>query len=216
MKNRKFLKWIGWCMGIILVMGISGLFVADYTVTKFMSVMASDSNGSQGTTNSTLQEDPPISKELSKSVTSNDSPSAVEGGEGASEQSAVSTQDQEIVQDKDKEQVQVQVQDKDVGANHSSHVTDQQVNEVQDTLTTGDKAQIISIIASSLNRSSSEKLWGLAKGGLTVAEKQEAKELLLTELSSDDYNTLSELAKEYGISKGKTYDEAKRELNLQP
>lgn len=207
MKSRKFLKRIVWCMGIVLVIGICGLFIANYTVTKFMDVFAFES---KGTPSDGLLEDPLSSK----------------GIDGSSEQFAVITQDKENVQDKDQnkdkmqDKVQDKMQDKSMGAKNSNQptgtVSDQQVNHVQESLTARDKANIISIMASSLDRSSSEKLWDLAKGGLTVAEKQEAKELLLATLSPDDYNKLSKMAKKYGISKGKTYDEAKREQNLQP
>ncbi|MNP13930.1 hypothetical protein D3C76_1062320 [compost metagenome] len=95
-------------------------------------------------------------------------------------------------------------------------ITKQKVEQVQESLTAADKAKIITIMTHSLNRANSQKLWEMAKGGLSLEEKQEAKELLLVMLSPEDYNELSSLAKKYGISKGKTYDEAQLELNLQP
>lgn len=93
-------------------------------------------------------------------------------------------------------------------------VSKQKVKHVQESLTTADKAKIITIITGSVTLSNAEKLLDMAKGGLTVAEKQQAKELLLVTLSPEDYNVLSALAKKYGISRGKTYDESKKELNL--
>ncbi|WP_438349500.1 hypothetical protein ACP8HI_02100 [Paenibacillus sp. FA6] len=221
MKSGKRLKRIIWCLGIVLVIGFCGLFIADYTVLKLMDVFTSETEETWRVTD-TLQEDPLPLKDLDESVASHDKQSVVESEKDSPEQQTGVTQENDKVKEKEKvqEKDQDKVNDKGVEVNNSSQptgtVSDQQVNHVQESLTAGDKANIISIMASNLDRSSSEKLWELAKGGLTVAEKREAKELLLTTLSSDDYNKLSKMAKKYGISKGKTYDEAKRELNLQP
>ncbi|WP_373230133.1 hypothetical protein [Cohnella sp.] len=92
-------------------------------------------------------------------------------------------------------------------------VTKEKAKEVREKLTVSDKTTVVSVIIKSLSVSDMKKLQDIAKGGLTVEEKREAKELLLAQLSSDDYNELSALAKKYGISRGNTYDEAKREHN---
>jgi len=124
------------------------------------------------------------------------------------------TQDKAKVQEV--ENVQQNDRTKDNSSLPTGNVTKQRVKQVQESLTTVDKAKIISIMSKSLTRKNSEKLWDMSKGGLSIEEKQEAKELLLGMLTSDDYNALSTLAKKYGISKGKTYNEAKQELKLQP
>ena len=212
MKRRKRLKQIIWCLGIVLVIGIGGLFIADYTVLKLMDVITSESEEIQRVPDP-LQEDPLPLKDLDEPVASQDNQPVMESENDSPEQQTG------VTQENDKVKVPEDNHDKGQVNNVSQPtgtVTDQQVNQVKESLTAGDKTNIISIMASSLDRSSSEKLWNLAKGGLTVAEKQEAKELLLTTLSPDDYNKLSKMAKKYGISKGKTYDEAEREMNLQP
>lgn len=102
-----------------------------------------------------------------------------------------------------------------VGSSKSTGtVSKQKVKHVQESLTKADKAKIITIMTGSVTLSNAEKLLDMAKGGLTVVEKQQAKELLLVTLSPEDYNVLSALAKKYGLSRGKTYDESKKELNL--
>lgn len=47
----------------------------------------------------------------------------------------------------------------------------------------------------------------MAKGGLTTEEKREARSIILGKVSTEQYNELSQIAKKYGVSQGKTHDQ---------
>jgi hypothetical protein len=200
--NRKLLKVIVGCIGMVLILGIIGIFIANYAVVKVLDMLSSES---EVTTVATVQDE-----------VRDTPPRQVKNMEDSSvpEPPNLETQDKAKVQEV--ENVQQNDRTKDNSSLPTGNVTKQRVKQVQESLTTVDKAKIISIMSKSLTRKNSEKLWDMSKGGLSIEEKQEAKELLLGMLTSDDYNALSTLAKKYGISKGKTYNEAKQELKLQP
>jgi hypothetical protein len=167
MRNSKLKKIILWCFGVVVVLGISGLFTTNYAVNR---VMDSFSAGEQPPTPSESAE-----AKHEKSVNSLGKPTSNPTGQP------------------------------------TGTVTKDQARKVRENLTVSDKATVVSVILKNLNISDMKKLRDIAIGGLTVEEKREAKQLLLAKLSSDDYNELSALAKKYGISRGKTYDEAKQE-----
>lgn len=203
--NRKLLKVIIRCIGIVLIIGICGLFLANYAVVKVLDILSSES---EVTATVSVQEDVVATAETNI-ITEQDHAAA-----------------QKVIKDQEPKKVQPSESTKD-SKNDSTNstkdntsrptgaITKQKVEQVQESLTAADKAKIITIMTQSLNRANSQELWEMAKGGLSLEEKQEAKEVLLVMLSPEDYNELSSLAQKYGISKGKTYDEAQLELNLQ-
>jgi hypothetical protein len=200
--NRKLLKVIVGCIGTVLILGIIGIFIANYAVVKVLDMLSSESEvTSVATVQDEVRDTPPPQEKYMEDSSVSEPPN-------------LETQDKAKVQEV--ENLQQNDRTKDNSSLPTGTVTKKRVKQVQESLTTVDKAKIISIMSKSLTRKNSEILWDMSKGGLSIEEKKEAKELLLEMLSSDDYNALSTLAKKYGISKGKTYDEAKQELKLQP
>jgi hypothetical protein len=51
----------------------------------------------------------------------------------------------------------------------------------------------------------------LASGGLGIEEKKEARTLILNRLTPEQYDELIQIAKKYGMSKGKSYEEVSKE-----
>jgi hypothetical protein len=186
MRNRKLKKIILWCIGIVVVLGICGLFTADYAVNRVMDSFAAGMEADSGPDNQT-----PV---------------------GSGEQPPTPSESAEAKQEKSVNSLGKPT-DKPT-SNPTGTVTKEQAKKVREDLTVSDKATVVSVILKNLNLSDMKKLRDIAIGGLTVEEKREAKQLLLAKLSSDDYNELSALAKKYGISRGKTYDEAKQEHPL--
>lgn len=207
---RKPLKVIVWCIGIVVIVSICSWYVADYAVIKVMDILVMESDE----THSKAVQEEDIAK-LQAKEENNQKPAKVKQPltkqRDRSNSSSV-PDDDKLIED------EVASSEKDENKVSSSKptgtVSKQKVKLVQESLTTADKAKIITIMTGSVTLSNAEKLLDMAKGGLTVAEKQQAKELLLVTLSPEDYNVLSALAKKYGISRGKTYDESKKELNL--
>ncbi|MCD9024072.1 hypothetical protein [Cohnella silvisoli] len=189
MRKRKLIKIIIGCIGFVVVLGISGLFTADYAVNRVMDSFAAGLEAEMESDNNQVEskEQPlsiPSESVDAKQEKGNDNPSKLTGT--ATNNSA---------------------------RKPTGTVTKEKVKKVKENLTVSDKATVASVILKNLSLSDLKKLRFIAKGGLTVEEKREAKQMLLTKLSPGDYNKLSALAKKYGISKGRTYDEAIQEYN---
>ncbi|MNI53589.1 hypothetical protein D3C73_1084340 [compost metagenome] len=63
------------------------------------------------------------------------------------------------------------------------------------------------IVMGQLSLSDIKRLQELAKGGLTIEEKREARSIILGKVSEEQYNELSQVAKKYGVSQGKSRDQ---------
>lgn len=88
-----------------------------------------------------------------------------------------------------------------------AHISTDKAKEVQDDVSIKDKANVASIVAQQLSVSDIKRLQELAKGGLTNEEKREARSIILGKVSEEQYNELIGIAKKYGVSQGKTYNE---------
>lgn len=64
-----------------------------------------------------------------------------------------------------------------------------------------------SIVLGQLSVADIKRLKELASGGLTLDEKREARSIILDKVSEEQYNELSQIAKKYGVSQGKTRDQ---------
>jgi hypothetical protein len=191
MRYRKLRKIILWCIGTIFVLSICSLFSANYAVNRVMDSFAAGLETDSGPDNQTL-------------IESGEKPSAPSETAKALHENGVNSLGEPTRKATDQPTSQPT-------SNPTGTVTKAQAKKVRENLTVLDKATVVSVILKNLNLTDMKKLRDMANGGLTVEEKREAKQLLLAKLSSDDYNELSALAKKYGISRGKTYDEAKQE-----
>lgn len=70
-----------------------------------------------------------------------------------------------------------------------------------------EKADVASIVLGQLSVADIKRLKELASGGLTLDEKREARSIILDKVSEEQYNELSQIAKKYGVSQGKTRDQ---------
>lgn len=94
---------------------------------------------------------------------------------------------------------------------YSSDISLEKANSIKENITLGDKASVTSILAGNLSLADLKLFQAMASGGMSVEEKREARKLLLDKLTPEEYNTLSGIARKYGISKGKTYDQVREE-----
>jgi hypothetical protein len=87
----------------------------------------------------------------------------------------------------------------------------EKVFAVQDQLSFSEKMLVSSIVLDTFSADELEWLQKLLSGGLTIKEKKRARDLFIRKLSEEQYNRLIEVAKKYGLSKGKTYREVQQE-----
>jgi hypothetical protein len=195
MRNRKLNIMIVGSIGIVVVLGVCGLYTVDYAVTRVIDSFAAE-----------LEADSMDAAEL-EADSFEGAKLEADSVDAAKKESTSTTAPKETGEAKQKKGT-------DSLGKPTGTVTKEQANKVRDNLTVSDKATVVSVLIKSLSLSDLKTLQMMASGGLTVEEKREAKQLLLGKLSSDKYNELSALAKKYGISRGNNYNKAKQELNL--
>lgn len=189
-----------------MVLGVGGLFAANYAVDKLMNSMAdgfdveADDTGNvpqgQVVEPTVAESDPSAEPTASIDPTTTTSPDSTPIATDAGEQTAVSTTKPATTPAPTPE-----------GVDGIAHISTDKAKEVQDNVSIKDKANVAAIVAGQLSVSDIKRLQELAKGGLTNAEKKEARSIILGKVSEDQYNELSQIAKKYGVSQGKTYDQ---------
>lgn len=203
---KRWKKVLIWTLSVIVVLGVGGLFAANYAVDKLMNSMAdgfdveADDTGNvpqgQVVEPTVAESDPSAEPAASVNPTSTSSPDSTPASTAAGEQSAFSTTKPVTTPAPTPE-----------GVDGIAHISTDKAKEVQENVSIKDKANVAAIVAGQLSVSDIKRLQELAKGGLTNAEKKEARSIILGKVSEDQYNELSQIAKKYGVSQGKTYDQ---------
>lgn len=215
---KRWKKVLIWTLSVVVVLGVGGLFAANYAVDRLMNSMASsfdievntspDDTVSGEVTEPTVAAgevdvDPNQSIEPNEvSSSSKDNPgntTVTEAKANSNEQKDSSSSDEP----------------KPVPATNSvdgiAHISTEKAKEVQENITIKEKTSIASILLRELSASDIKKLQQLASGGLSNAEKKEARGIIIGKLSEDQYNELIQIAKKYGLSEGKTYSKGSDE-----
>ncbi|MNC01764.1 hypothetical protein D3C75_491190 [compost metagenome] len=215
MFNKRWKKILLWTLSVIVVLGVGGLFAANYAVDKLMNSMADgfdleseDNVGGQdqGTAPTDTVDDsnvepvesavpstPPVNDEGSSNQSSknNDKPNGETTASTTSEPTKAPSSEQ-----------------KDGSSDgYTAQVSTDKAKQIQENVTIKDKADVASIVLGQLSVSDINRLKDLAKGGLTTEEKREARSIILGKVSTEQYNELSQIAKKYGVSQGKTHDQ---------
>lgn len=203
---KRWKKVLIWTLSVIVVLGVGGLFAANYAVDKLMNSMsdgfdveAEDTvNVSQGQVvePTVAESDPSAEPAASVNQTSTSSPDSTPASTDAGEQTAASTTKPATTPAPTPE-----------GVDGIAHISPDKAKDVQDNVSIKDKANVASIVAQQLSVSDIKRLQELAKGGLTNEEKREARSIILGKVSEEQYNELSKVAKKYGVSQGKTRDQ---------
>ncbi|CAM4523583.1 hypothetical protein FHS16_003354 [Paenibacillus endophyticus] len=201
---KKWKKVLIWVVSVIVVLGIGGLFAANYAVNKLIASL-SDSleneiiNGTlNDTVDSTVDNDlpktgatdaPTTEKPNANSETTSDPEKTTDNSNG-------STTSEDTV---------------DTDDDYKAEVSIDKAKEVQEKITVGEKAQLTSVFLKELSMSDIKELQALAGGGLSKEDKKKARSLILEKLSPEQYDELIQIAKKYGMSQGKSYDEVVKE-----
>ncbi|ETT51758.1 hypothetical protein BSK66_26495 [Paenibacillus odorifer] len=215
MFNKRWKKILLWTLSVIVVLGVGGLFAANYAVDKLMNSMvdgfdleSEDNVGGQdqGTAPTDTVDDsnvepvesavpstPAVNDEGSsnQSTNNNDKPSGETTASTTSEPTKAPSSEQ-----------------KDGSSDgYTAQVSTDKAKQIQENVTIKDKADVASIVLGQLSVSDINRLKDLAKGGLTLDEKREARSIILGKVSEEQYNELSQIAKKYGVSQGKSRDQ---------
>ncbi|WP_339287830.1 hypothetical protein [Paenibacillus sp. FSL E2-0201] len=214
MFNKRWKKILLWTLSIIVVLGVGGLFAANYAVDKLMNSMADgfdlesedQVNGVQY--QGTAPEDTVADGKVEPVASATPAPSTTDDGskdtgETGKDTTASTTSEPTKAPSTDS---------KDSSSDgYTAQVSTDKAKEIQDNVTMKDKADVAAIVLGQLSVSDINRLKDLAKGGLTLDEKREARSIILGKVSEEQYNELSQVAKKYGVSQGKTRDQVLKE-----
>ncbi|URN93997.1 MAG: hypothetical protein NAG76_19570 [Candidatus Pristimantibacillus lignocellulolyticus] len=212
---KRWKKVVLWIASILVVVAIGGAFAANYAIDKMLGSMSGlsteilENTGEEGNSNSG---DPDVSPDDNGSndvvagdtPVSNDSSSSNEGkpqGEGSTGT---------IVTDPNSSENQSSEGSSGTGGYDSTVSTDK-AKEVEEKVTLGEKAKVVSILTKRLSASDISTMQSLASGGLSGEEKKQARTLMLEKLTEDEYNELVAIAAKYGLSQGRSYAEVSNE-----
>jgi hypothetical protein len=215
--NKRWKKILLWTLSVIVVLGVGGLFAANYAVDKLMNSMADgfdleseDNVGGQdqGTAPTDTVDDgnvDPVESAVPTTPPANDEGNSNQSSENNAKPSG------ETTASTTSEPTKAPSSDQKDGSSdgYTAQVSTDKAKQIQENVTIKDKADVASIVLGQLSVSDINRLKELAKGGLTIEEKKEARSIILGKVSEEQYNELSQIAKKYGVSQGKTYDQIK-------
>jgi len=214
MRQRKKMKtWkkiLIWAASIILVLGVGGLFAANYVMDKMIAQLSASLE------NELLEE--AVSPTQAPSGGTDYEPAAGEQGsdEGAQdgeEQSSDSQNEQSEQAGSSNSGSNSNKADSGSGSTdgYTAEITPDKAQDVQEKITATEKAKLASVFLKQLSMDDIKALQDLAGGGLDKAEKKEARDLILEKLTPEQYDDLIQIAKKYGMSQGRSYAEVSQE-----
>ncbi|WP_127531974.1 hypothetical protein [Paenibacillus kobensis] len=213
---KRWKKIVIWCVSIVVILGISGALTANYMINKFLNSMSeslvadleqsvaadleTSDNGTADANNGAGQTQAEGSSSNGQSAESNEGQPADEQAAGDSKEGAAAGGGGQSDQQ--------QAGSSDASDNsYTPNVNADKMLNIKDKVTVGEKAKVTTIILGSLSLSDIKELQSLASGGMTVEKKRAARKILMEKVAPEDYNELSQIAKKYGASEGKSYDE---------
>ncbi len=196
--KRKLRNWtIGFFLAAVTFLGLAYWAmdtVVDLTLRQMMTETPSVGTEAQTTQNNSTQQTGSTSNQ-DRSGTS-----ALQAANGSQELN-VKTENPPAQQGTSK------IKDDSTSFGYRAEVSSDKAQSVQDSVTLDEKLIISSIL---LDRFSSEELGlfrKLASGGLSIDEKKQMRETFLKKLSPSQYDELILIAKKYGVSQGKSFEE---------
>ncbi|GGD65575.1 hypothetical protein [Paenibacillus nasutitermitis] len=98
-----------------------------------------------------------------------------------------------------------------LSTSYDAVITADKASQVKENVTMKEKLAIGSVILRHFSSDELSSFKKAASGGLTREEKKELKEQAMSKLSAEEYDELIAIAKKYGLSKGKSYQDSLEE-----
>ncbi|MBD2847562.1 hypothetical protein IDH44_20420 [Paenibacillus sp. IB182496] len=222
-KMKRWKKIMLWSLSILLVLGIGGLFAANYVINRFLESMVADiavveTAGAQDETTTPGDGAEVGAGEDGGGVDAADGDADAAGQEGDSGAEGAGDADGttggangpssgtggDTPSTDGAADAQPPQEDLD---GYAAEISTDKAEHVQNSVTVGDKTKVASIVLSQLSLEDMKRLQELASGGLTIEEKKEARALFLEKLTPEQYDEIIAVAEKHGLSTGKTYEE---------
>ncbi|MDQ0196263.1 hypothetical protein [Paenibacillus wynnii] len=198
MFNKRWKRVLLWVLSVIVVLGVGGLFAANYAVDKLMNSMVGGFDvESENIVDSQVEGTTPVVTNTTTAPTA-----SIEDGNNVQAEAG---------QDKPETTATVtpapSVTGESSNSGYTAQISTDKAKKIQENVTVKEKADVVSIVLGQLSVSDINYLKELASGGLSIDEKREARSIILSKVSEQQYNELAQIAKKYGVSQGKTRDQ---------
>ncbi|MGO4694195.1 hypothetical protein AB4Z50_07925 [Paenibacillus sp. 2TAB26] len=205
MRKKKWKKILIWVASIIVILGVGGLFAANYAVDKLISTLAADLEGD-------LLNEEPIG--LDSNAKPNEQANKL-NEEGATD-TTMNTDKATVNPEKDGNNADNDKSDEKIDPaksteSYSAEVSIEKAKDLQEKITVSEKAKLTSVFLKELSMADIKELQALASGGINQEEKKKARSIILDKLTPEQYDELIQIAKKYGMSQGKSYEEVVKE-----
>jgi len=220
---KKWQKVSIWIVSIVIVLVVGGIFAANYAVDKVLNSMVGMSVDDllEEETSDASSNDSPSKASPSTSGESTGGSNSTDESEGNINSGSKNSTNVDSTTNNSDDQASnsTGTQSGSNGAGQSgtsgsdgytAEITPDKAKDVEENVTVSEKAKVVSILMGSLSADDISALQKLAGGGLTVEEKREAKKLLLSKLTEDQYDELIAIAAKHGLSQGNSYAESKK------
>jgi len=205
-KKKRWPKVLLWTLSIVVVLGVGGLFAANYAIDKFLEQMVAEIDMGEIVADTGGSDKPNGGTEPAGGGGQGEGTTpGAEQGDGAA--GGDNTGGGTPATDGGTEPAGGGESGKDLDG-YSAEITPDKAKHVQDSVTLGDKSKVLSILMGQLSMDDIKKLQELASGGLSIDEKKEARALMLQKLTPEQYDEIIEIATKHGLSTGKNYNEA--------
>ncbi|MHA6481493.1 hypothetical protein ACX1C1_06260 [Paenibacillus sp. strain BS8-2] len=210
-RMKTWKKVVIWAASIIVVLGVAGLFAANYAMDRMIAQLSASLEDELVEEVVTTPTDAPSENEdtvdepvIDEEGTEGSAPEATEQPSG--EQSGQSDGNKGNT-----DGAQGGTTDSKSSDDYTAEISTDKAKDVQEKITVTEKAQLASVFLKQLSVDDIKALQGLASGGLGLDEKKEARTLILEKLTPEQYDELIQIAKKYGMSQGKSYEEVSKE-----
>lgn len=210
-KMKTWKKVVIWAASIVVVLGVAGLFAANYAMDKMIAQLSASLEDE-------LLEEAITTPTETPSVgegTPDEPVTADDGAEGSqpetTEQPSGEHSGQSDGNKGNTDGAKGDTTDSESTDGYTAEISTDKAKDVQEKITVSEKAQLASVFLKQLSVDDIKALQGLASGGLGVDEKKEARSLILEKLTPEQYDELIQIAKKYGMSQGKSYEEVSKE-----
>lgn len=210
MRMKKWKKILIWVASLIVILGIGGLFAANYAVDKLISTLAADLENDLMEDATGISVTPDKSVDVQIDEDDNITPNTPEKNTN-SDEGLTSETDKPDKGTQSTESSTNKTNNSKKNDGYTAEVSLDKAKDVQEKITVGEKAQVTGVLLKELSMADIKELQALAKGGLNQEEKKKARSIILDKLSAEQYDELIQVAKKYGMSQGKSYDEVSKE-----
>ena len=98
---------------------------------------------------------------------------------------------------------------------YSPDITGDKAKIVEEKITAREKMIVAGTVLKHFSPNELKTFAAMAADGISVEEKKAARDLFIQRLSEDEYNRLISIAAKYGLSRGRSYDEIKKEMEAE-